>query len=92
MIADGDKEKAKKNQEEYVHRLGNLTLTGYNSELGNRTFIEKRDLTNKNGDNVGYKNGLSLNDDVKNNETWTVNNIIDRTNSLVEKIMELMKF
>ncbi len=30
--------------ETYCHTLGNLTLTGYNSEYSNRTFAEKRDM------------------------------------------------
>ncbi|MBN2164311.1 MAG: DUF262 domain-containing protein [Pontiellaceae bacterium] len=31
-------------QETYLHTLGNLTLTGYNSELSDRPFHEKRDM------------------------------------------------
>jgi uncharacterized protein with ParB-like and HNH nuclease domain/predicted transport protein len=30
--------------ETWLHTLGNLTLTGYNSEYSDRTFIEKRDM------------------------------------------------
>jgi uncharacterized protein with ParB-like and HNH nuclease domain/predicted transport protein len=30
-------------QEEWLHRLGNLTLTGYNPELSDRPFLDKRD-------------------------------------------------
>ena len=29
----------------WLHRLGNLTLTGYNSEYSDKLFIEKRDMT-----------------------------------------------
>jgi uncharacterized protein with ParB-like and HNH nuclease domain/predicted transport protein len=32
-------------QQTWLHTLGNLTLTGYNSELSDRTFSEKRDMT-----------------------------------------------
>ncbi len=31
-------------QEKYLHTLGNLTLTGYNSEYSDRPFAEKRDM------------------------------------------------
>lgn len=31
---------------EHLHRMGNLTLTGYNSEYGDRSFAEKRDMEN----------------------------------------------
>ena len=43
MIAGGDKELAKRYLEEYTHKIGNLTITGYNSTLGNKFFDEKRD-------------------------------------------------
>jgi len=29
---------------QYLHTLGNLTLTGYNAELSDRPFLEKRDI------------------------------------------------
>lgn len=31
-------------QREWLHTLGNLTLTAYNSDFSDRTFIEKRDM------------------------------------------------
>jgi uncharacterized protein with ParB-like and HNH nuclease domain/predicted transport protein len=31
-------------QAKYLHSLGNLTLTGYNSEYSDRPFLEKRDI------------------------------------------------
>ena len=31
-------------QAQYLHTIGNLTLTGYNPELSDRPFLEKRDL------------------------------------------------
>lgn len=31
-------------RDRYLHTLGNLTLTGYNSELGDKPFAEKKDL------------------------------------------------
>lgn len=30
-------------QNKYLHTIGNLTITGYNSEMGNKDFIYKRD-------------------------------------------------
>ena len=35
---------AAKVQAEWLHTIGNLTLTGYNPELGNRSYAEKRTL------------------------------------------------
>ena len=34
-------------QETWLHTLGNLTLTGYNSEYSDRPFAEKRDMARK---------------------------------------------
>ena len=31
-------------QQQYLHTLGNLTLTGYNAEYSDRPFPEKRDM------------------------------------------------
>jgi len=32
-------------RQDFLHTLGNLTLTGYNSEYSDRSFVEKRDLS-----------------------------------------------
>jgi len=34
----------KRVQQTWLHSLGNLTLTGYNSEYSDRPFAEKRDM------------------------------------------------
>ena len=64
MIAGGDKDKAKELQSEYVHLLGNLTLSAYNSNLSNRIFSNKQDLASRKVGNdelkIGYRNGLSF--------------------------------
>jgi len=60
LIAGGDAKKAKKIQQAHVHKLGNLTISGFNSALGNKSFEEKRDRTDRQGRAVGYKNGLKL--------------------------------
>lgn len=42
-------------QQERLHTLGNLTLTGYNSEYSDRPFAYKRDqVTDKDGNPVGF--------------------------------------
>lgn len=50
-------------QQTWLHTLGNLTLTGFNSEYSDRPFAYKRDLvTNKDGDPVGFAHSpLKLN-------------------------------
>ena len=34
-------------RDRYLHTLGNLTLTGYNSELGDKPFEDKKELLHK---------------------------------------------
>ncbi|WP_217354413.1 HNH endonuclease family protein [Klebsiella pneumoniae] len=41
MIADGDKTLAEQYRQSHVHKLGNLTISGYNSSLGNKCFFGK---------------------------------------------------
>ena len=82
----GGAETAKAAQDVEVHRLGNLTITAYNSTLGNKSFAEKRDRTDKEGRNIGYKNGLALNKGLADKEAWTVADIDERTMQLAEQV------
>lgn len=96
MIADGNREKAKEYLEKYVHTLGNLTITGYNQNLSNMPFIDKRDRKikdekNKDGKYIGYRNGLFLNEDVVNQEKWTIAKINNRTDKIIDILMDLFK-
>lgn len=84
----GGKEVAAQVQEEHRHRLGNLTVTAYNSNLGNKSFIEKRDRRDSKGRYIGYKNGLSLNAELAARESWTADDIEARTKVLAERVIE----
>ncbi|MCK6512395.1 DUF262 domain-containing HNH endonuclease family protein [Myxococcota bacterium] len=88
-IADGDEKKAKEIQQTHVHKLGNLTISGFNSALGNKDFEEKRDRTDKQGLPIGYKNGLRLNEDLANATDWSAAQIDERTQKLVEQAIQL---
>ncbi len=91
MIADGDRDMAKEIQLKYVHTLGNLTITGYNSALGGKSFEEKKNRRDANGSFIGYRNGLHLNSDVCDKETWTVEAIKERTERLAKVIMDMFR-
>lgn len=52
-------------QERWLHTLGNLTLTGYNSEYSNRAFQQKRDMTD------GFRHSpLRVNEGLGTTEAW----------------------
>lgn len=89
MIASGDSDLAKEYKEKYVHQLGNLTITGYNSNLSNKGFMDKMDRKSKDNKVLGYKNGLFLNDSVVCNTEWTVDIIQKRTEFLVDMITRM---
>ena len=107
MIADGDRNAAEEIHEEWVHCLGNLTLSGYNSKLSNASFEDKQNLhENKKflgyKINIGYKNGLSLNNfqfSVKGKKTslakidkWTESSIEARNEAIVGVLLKLFAF
>lgn len=91
MIAAGDRNLANEYHEQYVHKIGNLTVTGYNSTLSNLSFVEKRDRLNAQKLYVGYKNGLEINKELAEKDAWTVQDIIDRTDELVEMLLDMYK-
>jgi uncharacterized protein with ParB-like and HNH nuclease domain/predicted transport protein len=66
-------------RETRLHTLGNLTLTGYNSEYSDRTFVEKRDMQG------GFKESpLRMNQGLGQLEQWNEETIMARAQSLSE--------
>ncbi|MCE5296212.1 MAG: DUF262 domain-containing HNH endonuclease family protein [Euryarchaeota archaeon] len=93
MMADGDRAKANQIRKDYVHTIGNLTLTGYNPALSNSPFVTKRDKLDKDtGKPIGFKNGLFLNSWVAEKESWNLEDIKSRTDDLVSLCLDLFKF
>ena len=74
-------------QEKYLHTIGNLTLTGYNSELGDRPFKEKQEMPSGFCDSP-----LHLNRSLTEVERWDEIAIIDRTEILAEKACEIWPY
>ena len=73
---------------EWLHRLANLTLSGYNPNLSNKTFIEKRDAVEG-----GYRNsGIRMNQRIAQLEEWGLTELIDRSNEMVQKALEIWSF
>ncbi|MDE6848009.1 MAG: HNH endonuclease family protein, partial [Ruminococcus sp.] len=93
MIANGDKELAKQYLSEYVHTLGNLTITGYNQNLSNMSFDKKKDRKSKDkSKDIGYRNGLFLNQDVVTEDIWTIDKIKNRTNKIVNILLNMYQW
>ena len=71
--------------DKYVNTIGNLTLTGYNSELSNKSLEEKQEM---------YKDSkfLFLNKDILDLKIWNENIIIERSKRLIKKLLEYYKY
>lgn len=76
-------------KENYLNTIGNLTLSGNNGKLGNKPFIEKRDM-NIDGKEQGYKfSRLWLNRDLKEKDKWNKEEIEKRANEISERFMKI---
>lgn len=72
----------------WLHRLANLTLTGYNPNLSNHPFIEKRDA--KEG---GYKiSGLKMNQKIAGKQSWGLPELEERNKEMLERAMEIWAY
>lgn len=70
-----------------LHTLANLTLTGYNSNYSNKTFVEKRDCEK------GFKeSGLRLNKMLCNLDKWTEKEMEDRYKDLSKEALKIWSF
>ena len=74
-------------QKTYLHTIGNLTLTAYNSEMSDRPFMEKMDMEG------GFKeSALRLNAYVVKMTTWNADTIKERAKLLAQKAVEIWKY
>lgn len=67
--------------ERIVHTIGNLTLSGYNSELSNKGFDDKRAMLTE--------SGLRMNKEIAAHDAWGTAEILARGAALAEKIVAL---
>lgn len=69
----------------WLHRLANLTLTGYNPSLSNKGFIEKRDA-----ENGGYKvSGLKMNQKIAQKDQWGLSELEERDKDMVTLALKI---
>ncbi len=71
-------------QSKYLHSLGNLTLTGYNSELSDKPFSQKKTMEGGFNDSP-----IRLNDFLRKVEIWNAENIEARAKELAEKARQI---
>ena len=66
---------------ELLHTIGNLTLTGYNSELGNKPFSEKKRCL--------AKSKFSLSDSITDCAEWNAETIQQRARDLADRAVKI---
>lgn len=71
----------------YLHTLGNLTITGYNAEMSNKSFGEK-----VNGESRFKHSHLKLNESIVQCDVWNKKAIQRRTNILTDIILKIWKY
>jgi predicted transport protein len=74
-------------QNTYLHTLGNLTLTRYNSELSDKPFIEKRDLDGGFGESP-----LRLNKGLGKLDAWNEERVIERAKRLADQALLVWEY
>lgn len=70
----------------YLHTLGNLTITGHNSELGTKAFNEKKKIIQANS------KANILNKEVLGAERWNETSILNRAKVLVDILVNEFKY
>ncbi len=74
----------KRVQEKWLHSLGNLTLTGYNSEYSDRPFSEKRDMKG------GFaESPLKVNEGLGQQAEWNEDTIQQRAQALSQRALQV---
>lgn len=71
-------------QKTWLHRLGNLTLTGYNSKYSDRSFEEKKTIAGGFSDS-----SVRLNKFVRDQSFWTAAEIETRTSQLADRASKI---
>lgn len=72
---------------QYLHTIGNLTLTGYNSEYSNKSFQEKQGMKG------GFKDSpLRLNQGLRNLESFGEKEIEERANDLADWALKIWTY
>jgi hypothetical protein len=72
-------------KENYLNTIGNLTLSGNNGKLGNKSFLEKRDL-----EGAGYKDSrLWINKYLSILEKWDKAEIERRFDQIAERFLKI---
>lgn len=79
-------------KEKHLNTIGNLTLSGNNGALGNKSFLAKKEM-NIDGNEQGYQfSRLWLNSYLKSIPKWDVSKYEERLNIIYERFLKIWEF
>ncbi|PCI09975.1 MAG: hypothetical protein COB73_04355 [Flavobacteriaceae bacterium] len=79
-------------KEKYLNTVANLTLSGNNGALSNKSFSAKKEM-NREGGEQGYKySRLWLNDYLKSLDTWSIDNYNERLNIITNRFLSIWQY
>jgi uncharacterized protein with ParB-like and HNH nuclease domain/predicted transport protein len=80
-------------QKKYLHTIGNLTLTGYNSEYQDKPFLKKRDFKDKDNMPIGFKDSpYRLNRVLATLDVWNEEEINKRAKDIANTALSIWKY
>lgn len=79
-------------KEKYLNTIGNLTLSGNNGSLSNKSFLAKKEM-NKEDNEQGYNySRLWLNSYLKSLNNWNISNYEERLNIIYERFLKIWEY
>lgn len=79
-------------KEKHLNTIGNLTLSGNNGALSNKSFLEKKEM-NKDGNEQGYNySRLWLNYYLKTLDNWDISKYEERLNIIYDRFLKIWEY
>ena len=78
--------------EKYVNTIANLTLSGNNGSLGNKTFLEKKHLNRDNKEQGYLYSRLWLNQFLKQIDTWNTESLQTRLAIITDRFFKIWEY
>jgi uncharacterized protein with ParB-like and HNH nuclease domain len=79
-------------KEKYLNTIGNLTLSGNNGALSNKSFLDKKEM-NKDGNEQGYNySRLWLNNYLKTLNNWDISKFEERLNIIYDRFLKIWEY
>lgn len=79
-------------KEKYANTIANLTLSGNNGALSNKSFVDKKIMNNNDGQQGYSFSRLWLNDYLKTIDNWDMTNYNERFNLIYSRFLKIWEY